>query len=101
MTEARAHRASVRWSSEQEAVGLPHAMTTTDPAWFANETPRADEAWSLVCEFDQPPVEQGNPSTGMVHYLMAEAPHAKLVTGAMLQLFERSTGRFAALEILD
>ena len=82
-------------------VGLPDLLTTTDPAWLANETPRQDEGWSLVCEFDRPPAEQGNPSLARVHYLFPHAPHSKHIAGTTLQLFEQATSKLAILEILD
>jgi hypothetical protein len=101
MSDSRPHRAVVHWSVEQEALGLPRPLSTIDPAWFAAETPPQHEGWSMVCEFERPPAEQGNPSIARVHYPMSDAPHAKLTVGASLRRFERATSRFAMLEILD
>jgi hypothetical protein len=75
MTEPRTHQASIRWSTEQERQGLPAFSRTTDPVWRVDEVPKQDEGWSLMCNFDSPPVVQGNPSIAQVRYLMPDAPH--------------------------
>ena len=67
--------------------GLPAFTRTTDPAWF--ESP--EEGLSLVCRFHASPREQGSPSVAHVAFLRADAPHERLVAGARLNLFERST----------
>jgi hypothetical protein len=100
MTEPRTHQASIRWSTEQERQGLPAFSRTTDPVWLVDEIPKQDEGWSLMCDFDSPPVVQGNPSNARVRYLMPNAPH-RLVPGLRLQLLERGTSRYADVEILD
>jgi hypothetical protein len=100
-TAPRRHRASIHWSAEYQRKGLPSALRTIDPAWFIDEVPRHDEGWSLVCEFDKAPAEQGNPSLAYVHYLFETAPAARLIAGATLQLFERGTGKLAKVEIID
>jgi hypothetical protein len=100
MTDPRTHQASIRWSAEQERKGLPAFSRTVDPSWHIDEVPKQDEGWSLMCNFDSPPVVQGNPSIARVRYLMANAPH-RLVPGLRLQLFERGTSHFADVEILD
>lgn len=43
--------------------------------------------WTVVVEFDRAPAEQGNPSTGRVHFLREEAPHGRLQRGAAFDLF--------------
>ena len=101
MTVSQTHRASIHWSRDQQRLGLPTTTLMTDPAWLAAETPRENEGWSLVCEFERPPAEQGSPSQALVHYLVPAAPHSQLVLGARLQLFERATGQTAEVEILS
>ena len=100
MRDPVTHQASIRWSAEQERQGLPAFDHTTDPAWHVDEVPRQDEGWSLMCNFERPPAAQGNPSIARVRYLMPNAPH-RLVAGLRLRLFERGTGQFADVEILD
>ena len=100
MTDLATHRASVRWSAEQQRRGLPAFVHTTDPCWRIDELPKQDEGWSLMCNFERPPVDQGNPSIAHVRYLMPNAPH-RLVAGLRLRLFERGTGDYAEVEILD
>jgi hypothetical protein len=94
---ATEHLARITWSAEQVRRGLPAFTRTTDPAWF--ETP--DERWSLVCRFHASPREQGSPSVAQVAFLMEEAPHERLVPGAKLNLFERSTRQLATVEIVE
>jgi hypothetical protein len=91
------HLARIYWSDEQLRRGLPAFTRTTDPAWFD----LADESWSLVCQFHASPREQGSPSVAKVAFLMAEAPHNRLVPGAQLSLFERSTRQRAKVEIIE
>ena len=100
MTDPHTHQASIRWSAEQDRQGLPAFSRTTDPAWHVDEVPKKDEGRSLMCNFDSLPVVQGNPSIAQVRYLMPNAPH-RLVPGLRLRLFERGTGQYADVEILD
>lgn len=89
----------VTWSEEQVELGLPNIMVTTDPSNPIDEQ-YSDEWWSMVCRFEKPPVEQGNPSRAYVRFLLKKAPHKLLQTGAKFQLFERATQKFAVIEIL-
>jgi hypothetical protein len=95
------HRATIRWSPAQERVGLPHSLRTIDPAWFADQKPRTSDGWSLVCEFEQAPRVQSNPSTAFARFLVEAAPHSWLLSGAALRLFEYGTGEIADVAILD
>ena len=100
LTDPRTHQASIRWSVAQQRQGLPTFMHTTDPTWRIDEVPKQDEGWSLMCNFESPPADKGNPSIARVRYLMPNAPH-RLGPGLRLQLYERGTGRYAEVEILD
>ncbi len=95
------HRARITWSAEQVRRGLPEIMETIDPAWFEGTTPKKGDGWSLVCRFDSPPIQQGNPSTARVRFMVDDAPHGRLGQGARLQLFERGTGELAVVEVLE
>jgi hypothetical protein len=101
MTGQKRHRALIRWSPEQERLGLPSSMRGIDPAWISPTKPVQDDGWSLVYEFDRAPMEQGNPSAAYVHFPIDDAPHEQLVAGTILQLFEPATRRYATIEILD
>jgi len=97
----REHRARITWSDAQVQRGLPAFSKTTDPAWTDGSVPKLHEGWSLMCSFEVPPNEQGNPSIANVQFLVEKAPHALLVTGARLHMFERQTSQLALVEILD
>ena len=94
----REHRALITWSDELVARGLPAIRETVDPIQFRDSY---GDGWSLRCRFDKPPNEQGNPSEARVSFLMDNAPHEHLRTGARFPLFERFTGRWIVVEILD
>jgi len=94
---ASEHLARIYWSDEQVRRGLPAFTRTTDPACFDP----SEESWSLVCRFHASPREQGSPSVATVGFLMPEAPHHRLVAGAQLSLFERSTRQRARVEIIE
>ncbi|MEO8562442.1 MAG: hypothetical protein ABI601_10230 [bacterium] len=91
------HLARIFWSDEQVRRGLPVFTRTTDPAWFDS----IEERWSLVCRFHASPREQGSPSVASVAFMAADAPHDRLVPGAKLSLFERSTRQQATVEIIE
>ena len=97
----RVHTARIHWSPEHISRGLPTFARTADPAWLSPARPREDEGWTLLCEFDSPPSEQGSPSLARVEFGMDAAPHDRLTPGASLQLFERATLKLARVEILD
>ena len=46
------------------------------------------EAWSMVLEFDDPPVKQGNPSQARAHFLVESAPVERLQPGCAFELYE-------------
>jgi len=95
------HRARIHWSDAQVERGLPAFDRTIDPAWFVEPGRGSEEGWSLMCDSDAPPAHQGSPSIARVKFLVAEAPHERLVTGTRLDLFERGTWQRARVEILD
>lgn len=95
------HAARITWSSEQVRLGLPSFASTIDPVWLAADAARRAEGWSLVCRFEAPPLEQGNPSMAQVRFMMDGAPHEQLIRGVTLRMFERATGQLATVEILE
>jgi|SRR5215207_4081561 len=97
----REHRVRITWSPEYERRGLPDGDRGIDPAWIATAVPVRDEGWTLAYRFERPPQEQGNPSEGFARFVMETAPEHWLRPGAELQLFERGTGKYARVEVLD
>jgi hypothetical protein len=91
------HRARITWSDAQVRRGLPRTRESVDPAWFD----AGEEAWSLRCRSEAPPAQQGNPSEARISFLVSEAPHGRLVPGAVLHLFERATTGHATVEVLE
>ena len=98
---ATEHDALVTWSAKRVADGLPAIRETIDPSWFAEDEIGTTDAWSLVCQFDPAVNEQGSPSRARVRFWVEDAPHHRLKAGAVLRLFERGTGQYARVEILD
>ncbi len=93
------HRASITWSDKRVDRGLPNSLRYIHPSWFPENEPVS--GWSLVCEFEKPPSEQGNPYIAQVRYLFDEGPHERLQPGARLVLFEGYNDAFATVEILE
>jgi hypothetical protein len=93
------HTARITWSEEQVRRGLPTVLQTIDPSWLASD-PKGADGWSLVCRFDEPPRQQGNPSIAHVRFLVDEAPHT-LRPGTCLMLFEKWSTHYARVEIID
>jgi hypothetical protein len=98
---ATEHSARITWSAEQVRRGLPPVSQTIDPAWLEDAEPLKGDGWTLMCRFERPPVQQGNPSAARVRFLVDEAPHDQLKPGTSLRLFERGTKGLATVEILD
>jgi hypothetical protein len=95
----RHYNALITWSNEHMRVGLPATSESVDPAWFIEQGERSGEGWSLRCRFEPPPNVQGNPTRAVVRFTVGQAPDLK--PGAVMHLFERATGTYAVLEILD
>ena len=97
----REHRIRITWSPEYERIGLPQFARSIDPVNLPAPVPAAVDGWSLAYRFDRTPREQGNPSDGWGQFCMETAPEEWLVPGAKLQLLERTTRKYALLEVLD
>jgi len=71
------------------------------PARFAEGAPPwPDETWSLTCDFDVPPAEQGSVGVAQVRFLAPAAPEDRLKPGTKLWLYE-GPSLVATAEILD
>src|SRR5262245_48054482 len=95
------HHARITWSEQQVGLGLPAIAQMTDPSFFTEPGSASEEGWSLICRFDSPPSSQGNPSLATIQFLVNEAPEHRLKPGVTLMLFERGTGKYAVVEILE
>jgi hypothetical protein len=58
------------------------------------------EGWSIVLEFDEPPVKQGNPSMARARFLVDAAPIDRLQPGRAFDLYE-GVKRVATVEIME
>ncbi|ETW94370.1 hypothetical protein [Candidatus Entotheonella palauensis] len=58
------------------------------------------EAWSIVLEFDEPPLKQGNPSMARARFLVDAAPVDRLKPGRAFDLYE-GVKRVATVEIIE
>ena len=58
------------------------------------------EAWSIVLEFDEPPMAQGNPSMARARFLAEKAPIDRLQPGRTLELYEGKK-KVAMVEIVE
>ena len=94
------HRARITWSPTQVDKGLPAVTQMTAPSWFVPAASN-DEGWSLICRFETAPEAQGNPSVASVRFMVAGAPHERLVPGTVLRLFEHGTGQQATVEVIE
>ena len=95
------HRARIRWSASRAQRGLPDTVRYVHAIRFTEDPPPwPDESWSLVCVFDTPPSQQGNPSIARVRFLVDAAPHDRLKPGVKCWLFEGPT-QAAAIEVID
>ena len=95
------HRARITWSDDYVRRGLPDVEQTVDPAWLGDGPSREHEGWTLECRFAVAPKQQGNPSLASVRFRVDGAPHARLVPGAVLLMFEGGTGQYARVEIVS
>lgn len=60
----------------------------------------SQEAWSIVLDFDEPPLKQGNPSMAKARFLVDAAPVDRLKPGRAFDLYE-GTKRVATVEIIE
>jgi hypothetical protein len=79
----------VEWT-EKKALNLPVGKQYITVAKFLEDVDWINEAWSIVLEFDKSPKQQGNPSKGKAHFLIAKAPQERLAEGKIFELYEGS-----------
>ena len=79
----------------------PATLHYVHPARFVKGPPPwKDDTWSLACDFDVPPAEQGTESIAQVRFLVPAAPDDRLRPGTTLWLYE-GAALVATAEILD
>ena len=95
------HRANITWSQALAERGLPTTSEVIESAWIDPDAPGEHDGWRLVCGFEAPPSEQGNPSAATVRFASDDAPDDRLSAGITLRLREPGTGHYASVAILD
>src|SRR5690349_4103770 len=89
---ARQHRVLVRWvpSNEGGLKSLPTDRRIVHPAHFSEDGPTwpTRESWSVVLQFDRPPVEDPSASSAVARFLMETAPHERLRPGRFFDFYE-------------
>jgi hypothetical protein len=83
--------AKVHWVPSEDGgrTSLPAGKTYSTVSRFQEDTGVwLQEAWSIVLEFDEPPVAQGNPSMARARFLAEKAPVDRLQPGRTLELYE-------------
>lgn len=94
------HRARITWAPTGGRGSLPTGLQYATIARFAEDDSWPNDAWSVVCAFDAPPVLQRNPAEARIRFLAATAPHHRLKPGAIFTLYEGRTD-VATVEVLD
>jgi hypothetical protein len=94
------HRARITWAPRGGSGSLPTALQYATIARFAEDDSWPNDAWSIVCAFDAPPVLQRNPAEARIRFLADAAPHHRLKPGAIFSLYEGRTD-VATVEVLD
>jgi hypothetical protein len=86
----------VTWLNEK-ALHLPSGLQYITVAKFESDIDTWEkEAWSIVLEFQEAPIKQGNPSKGTAHFLAENAPLERLGSGLLFEMYE---GRVKIAEV--
>ena len=65
----------VYWKNIREK-SLPNGLKYSTVARFPEDGEGWKSCkWSVVIEFNKPPIEQGNPSIGLAYFLVEDAPN--------------------------
>jgi hypothetical protein len=95
----RRMRARVRWieASKGGRMAPPSGHRYVTIGRFPEDGPEwPDGAWSVVVEFDTPPLPSSSESIATVSFLMPSAPHGRLQPGRVFTLHE---GRVQVAEV--
>jgi hypothetical protein len=100
----RQHRALVRWipAAQGGLSALPTVRRLVHPGHFTEDGPTwpTKEGWSIVLDFDRPPVEDPSASSARVSFLMDSAPHDRLRPGRLFDFYEGAR-KIAIVEVLE
>jgi hypothetical protein len=77
---------TVEWK-EKKLPRLPAGLIYITVAKFPDVN-WTKEAWSIVLNFDVPPIQQGNPCKATMSFLVKEAPYEKLTKDSKFELYE-------------
>lgn len=95
------HRARITWAPRPGGSdALPTGLQYATIARFAEDDSWPNDAWSILCAFDAPPILQPNPAEARIRFLADAAPHHRLKPGAIFSLYEGRTD-VATVEVLD
>ena len=81
----------INWVSKQEGgrASLPSGKRYITVSRFQEDLENwRQEAWSMVLEFDIPPIKQGNSGFARAYFLVDEAPIERLKQGCRFELYE-------------
>lgn len=89
----------VTWFASKFAY-LPQGNRYITVAKFQEDTDTWEqEAWSIILEFIEPPIKQGNPSKGTARFLVENAPIERLAIGNKFEMYE-GREKVAEVEII-
>ena len=100
---SKAVLAKVHWVAPEQGgrMALPTGKQYATVSRFHEDAETwLQEAWSIVLEFDEPPVKQGNPSVARARFLVGSAPVDRLRPGCTFGLYE-GTKHVATVEIIE
>lgn len=91
VSKSKAVLVQVHWISREEGgrSSLPAGHQYSTVSRFEEDTDTwLQKAWSVVLDFDRPPLEQGNPSVARAKFLSDSAPIERLMPGRTFELYE-------------
>lgn len=95
--------ALVHWVPPEQGglTSLPSGKQYATVSRFAEDADTwFQEAWSIVLEFDEAPLGQGNPSLARARFLVEKAPVDRLKPGRTFELYE-GRKKVAVVEIIE
>lgn len=85
---AKSVKIVITWM-ETKSKRLPQTLSYSTVAKFGEDLDSwQEDAWSIVLDFEESPETQGNPSVGTARFLVPSAPHERLVSARIFELFE-------------
>src|SRR5690242_5360546 len=79
------HRARITWAPRGGTGSLPTTLQYATIARFAEDDSWPNDAWSIVCAFEAPPVLQRNPAERSEEHTSELQSHVNLVCRLLLE----------------